>query len=801
MTNSVLSGLVCSWLLLVEVIAESNPSFKLSGFAELPAYESCAVVGSSGQLLAWQYGAWIDTHDAVFRSNVAPTIGFENAVGNKTNVRVCNGHKWDCAFDFEAVDFIVPKAQSETVQRAALLHSHRKPMAIPATQFLKVIMRVYHNHTLACEGHDVIHCRPRGDILSTGILAAAVAMSICQHVDIIGYDAPSATRERINHGNSSSPYHYYDSRLPKQGFSATPHDFAADHESICSGRLLGYLPNPQASSVTCHPLPTPQLLVSPVGDSSGMDCAEIVRWNADILSDRLQHEPVRKIDAHGFPPARCRSTAPLIALLKEQPFVVLPSYLTSPVSTEPLPSACYEKGEGGDLRYFGCERTLSTCRGFNRDKFLAAVAGVKVKGGSTTTLFNAVNGSTQSGGGWHVDCRPPSTKVKALVYMTDVSSLGDGPFEMLVNYKENQIRANTDKRATRYDDATIEGYMLQNSEARAVQIYGPPGTVVLFRISNIHRGNPHAHGHPSRLALTNYYHGHTPTQCGMAKKEGDMPPSLDKRGYVTSCFIQSMAHHRVAERCLASICSLLRTTNPDSVLVMVDDVARQLIGGALQRNGVGTVTPPELNTSRIQRNGNIQIKHAHDAPIETYSYKRFFAWKLTQYDAILYFDTDMFIQKNISYMFEQYPPYAGIRIKHRCRGFDYTNAGLMLFRPSDMVSNALLNTYLSGNYSFCGGSDGGYGNQDVIINFLFNPNAAPLLGKFHEMDICENYRGWPSQRHCERSSVPLLHGVNLWHGKVGALARDAHEGKCRPQYPGSNANPSESSRSRRRRRM
>ena len=47
-----------------------------------------------------------------------------------------------------------------------------------------------------------------------------------------------------------------------------------------------------------------------------------------------------------------------------------------------------------------------------------------------------------------------------------------------------------------------------------------------------------------------------------------MPPSLDKRGYVTSCFIQSMAHHRVAERCLASICSLLRTTNPDSVLVM-----------------------------------------------------------------------------------------------------------------------------------------------------------------------------------------------------------------------------------------
>ena len=131
-----------------------------------------------------------------------------------------------------------------------------------------------------------------------------------------------------------------------------------------------------------------------------MNCAEIVRWNADKLSDRLQHEPVRKIDAHGFPPARCRSAAPLIALLKEQPFVVLPSYLASPISTEPLPSACYEKCESGDLRYFGCERTLPTCSGFNRDKFLAAVAGVKIKRGSTAALFNAgelINGRITSG--------------------------------------------------------------------------------------------------------------------------------------------------------------------------------------------------------------------------------------------------------------------------------------------------------------------------------------------------------------------------------------------------------------------
>ena len=53
-------------------------------------YRSCAVVGSSGHLLAAARGAEIDAHEAVFRFNTAPVRGFERHVGRRTTLRVLN---------------------------------------------------------------------------------------------------------------------------------------------------------------------------------------------------------------------------------------------------------------------------------------------------------------------------------------------------------------------------------------------------------------------------------------------------------------------------------------------------------------------------------------------------------------------------------------------------------------------------------------------------------------------------------------------------------------------------------------
>lgn len=58
------------------------------------AYRSCAVVGSSGSLLMHANGAAIDSHEAVFRFNAAPTAGYERHVGSRTTHRLTNLASW-----------------------------------------------------------------------------------------------------------------------------------------------------------------------------------------------------------------------------------------------------------------------------------------------------------------------------------------------------------------------------------------------------------------------------------------------------------------------------------------------------------------------------------------------------------------------------------------------------------------------------------------------------------------------------------------------------------------------------------
>jgi hypothetical protein len=55
---------------------------------------SCAVVGNAGILLDQEYGEFIDSHDIIIRSNQALTIGYENCVGSRTDIRILNVHNF-----------------------------------------------------------------------------------------------------------------------------------------------------------------------------------------------------------------------------------------------------------------------------------------------------------------------------------------------------------------------------------------------------------------------------------------------------------------------------------------------------------------------------------------------------------------------------------------------------------------------------------------------------------------------------------------------------------------------------------
>ena len=52
-------------------------------------FKTCAVVGNSQRLFRLEWGK-IGEHSAVIRMNNAPTVGFEQFVGNKTTLRTLN---------------------------------------------------------------------------------------------------------------------------------------------------------------------------------------------------------------------------------------------------------------------------------------------------------------------------------------------------------------------------------------------------------------------------------------------------------------------------------------------------------------------------------------------------------------------------------------------------------------------------------------------------------------------------------------------------------------------------------------
>jgi hypothetical protein len=53
-------------------------------------WDSCALVGRSPVIKIEENGPFIDKHDAVWRFNLAATLGFSNFVGKKTQLRLVN---------------------------------------------------------------------------------------------------------------------------------------------------------------------------------------------------------------------------------------------------------------------------------------------------------------------------------------------------------------------------------------------------------------------------------------------------------------------------------------------------------------------------------------------------------------------------------------------------------------------------------------------------------------------------------------------------------------------------------------
>lgn len=278
------------------------------------------------------------------------------------------------------------------------------------------------------------------------------------------------------------------------------------------------------------------------------------------------------------------------------------------------------------------------------------------------------------------------------------------------------------------------------------------------------------------------------------------PPSTIKpSAWLIGCLKEDPNNAEAMENCLVAVCSLLNTTAPENVVVMVDVLAKQDIGGLLEAQGVQLFVAPDIDTSRIQRLNFPVQKRKRAIPMQVYAAKKYFAWTLTQFSKVLSVDgTDVIFVRNASRMMTEYQPFASIAdfdpVKSkRCidgpDGYRYLNAGVILLEPSMDTFNVLMETYFLGNFSYCpSGSSVMYGNQEVISTFAFQipgldgVRPPPMLGEFHAWPFCFNYRGWHDQNHCKNSSdLMLLHvASDQWPtGQKKKYLNLAHRGKCK----------------------
>ena len=249
-----------------------------------------------------------------------------------------------------------------------------------------------------------------------------------------------------------------------------------------------------------------------------------------------------------------------------------------------------------------------------------------------------------------------------------------------------------------------------------------------------------------------------------------VPPTTpaSRVGLASSCILERPDNPH-GPRCLASVCRAAKLAGVSPV-VFLDAVAAATLGVELTRQcGARGVAVPDEGAGfpRITR------RAAFRQPSRKYELRdphalwtaKFYAWRLLEFDKVIWFDSDVWWQRSPLAVFGTVEPFASIKVTDTpafCEhGLIYMNSGVMVLRPDDRAFERLRATWEHGNYSHCGGSEAGMGDQSVITHLAYQ-EAPSVLGPVSELGLCDNYRGWPLQAHCRAEDVPLLHGLALW---------------------------------------
>eukprot|EP00873_Tetraselmis_striata_P037894 jgi/Tetstr1/458158/TSEL_044649.t1 len=193
------------------------------------SWGTCAIVGNSGAMLFDSLGREIDAHDVVLRFNQAPTAGFERHVGARTMVESLNtpfarrladatsseglagnNTRWLWRNPKTILMLFEPSKMREVyVQLREQLP--RSEVLMLGPQFIHSAMRL----------HEALRARLQrlglgsmcGEKPMSGFYAVALALRVCRHVDLYGFDAWADSMANVHRRR----YHYFDDDEPRAG--------------------------------------------------------------------------------------------------------------------------------------------------------------------------------------------------------------------------------------------------------------------------------------------------------------------------------------------------------------------------------------------------------------------------------------------------------------------------------------------------------------------------------------------------------------------------------------------------------
>jgi hypothetical protein len=158
-------------------------------FIETLNGKSCAVVGSSSNLIGSNYGSFIDSHQIVFRINDAPVEEqYARDIGNKVNVWFITSNK----VNPNNLDFkLSPRCDDKFFMIVA---HHRELNKSFSKYYNRIVLWRYPEIIALSEGS-----ADRIGELSSGLKAIYYAMSLCQEVNVFGFGADKSGKRAYYH--------------------------------------------------------------------------------------------------------------------------------------------------------------------------------------------------------------------------------------------------------------------------------------------------------------------------------------------------------------------------------------------------------------------------------------------------------------------------------------------------------------------------------------------------------------------------------------------------------------------------